>query len=174
MSWFDLFMPQCQMWGSVKLDIHYWPFAPFSQLFILTMSSGSIVKLHPFPGGKQSCLRGFLLFNVPVFGILCPYLLAKFPLVLAGSTKSKLTLMVPLTQEYDINYEETFALVVKMTYARALIAATVARGWPLYQLDVKIPLFMEIFTRTFIWSHIGTFSPPQHICRLRWVIYGLK
>jgi len=36
------------------------------------------------------------------------------------------------TQEYGINYEETFAPVAKITSIRTLIALAAARQWPLY------------------------------------------
>ena len=41
------------------------------------------------------------------------------------------------TQEYGIDYEETFAPVARLTSVRCLIAVAAVRRWPLYQMDVK-------------------------------------
>ena len=41
------------------------------------------------------------------------------------------------TQEYGIDYEETFALVARISYVRALLAVAVASKWDLFQMDVK-------------------------------------
>ena len=41
------------------------------------------------------------------------------------------------TQEYGIDYEETFAPVAHLTFIRCLIAVATIRCWPLYQMDVK-------------------------------------
>ena len=42
-----------------------------------------------------------------------------------------------LTQEYGIDYEETFALVARISSVRALLAVAAARKWDLFQMDVK-------------------------------------
>ena len=42
------------------------------------------------------------------------------------------------TQEYGIDYEETFALVARLSSIRTLISVSVARKWPLFQMDVKM------------------------------------
>ena len=41
------------------------------------------------------------------------------------------------TQEYDIDYEETFALVIHLTSIQSLLVVAVVRHWPLFQMDVK-------------------------------------
>lgn len=40
-------------------------------------------------------------------------------------------------QEYGLDYDETFALVAKMTTIRTLIAVTMIKSWPLLQMDIK-------------------------------------
>ena len=41
------------------------------------------------------------------------------------------------TQEYGIDYEETFALVARISSIRALLAVAVASKWDIFQMDVK-------------------------------------
>jgi len=40
-------------------------------------------------------------------------------------------------QEYKNDYEETFALVVKMTAIQAILSIAAFQSWPLHQMDVK-------------------------------------
>uniref|UniRef100_A0A2N9G5J3 Reverse transcriptase Ty1/copia-type domain-containing protein n=1 Tax=Fagus sylvatica TaxID=28930 RepID=A0A2N9G5J3_FAGSY len=41
------------------------------------------------------------------------------------------------TQEHEIDYEETFAPVARISSARTLIAVFASQHWPLFQMDVK-------------------------------------
>ena len=41
------------------------------------------------------------------------------------------------TQEYGIDYEETFAPIARLTSVRCLIVVAAVHRWPLYQMDVK-------------------------------------
>ena len=41
------------------------------------------------------------------------------------------------TQEYWIDYEETFAPMTRLSSVRTLITVSTARKWPLFQMDVK-------------------------------------
>ena len=41
------------------------------------------------------------------------------------------------TQEYDIDYEETFAPVPCLTSVKCLITVAIVCYWPFYQMDVK-------------------------------------
>lgn len=40
-------------------------------------------------------------------------------------------------QKYDIDYEETFAPVAKMTTVQRIFALAPSKAWPLYKIDVK-------------------------------------
>ena len=53
-------------------------------------------------------------------------------------------------QEYEIDYEETFALVAKMTTVQTILAIAASQSWRLHQMDVKkMSFFMVIFRRRF-------------------------
>ena len=41
------------------------------------------------------------------------------------------------TQDYGIDYEETFAPVARLSSIKTLISIFVARKWPLFHMDVK-------------------------------------
>ena len=41
------------------------------------------------------------------------------------------------TQEYEIDYEETFAPMARISYVRTLIVVYAASKWPLFQMDIK-------------------------------------
>ncbi|KAL9253357.1 Retrovirus-related Pol polyprotein from transposon RE1-like protein [Drosera capensis] len=80
------------------------------------------------------------------------------------------------TQQYDIDYEETFSPIAKLNILRVLISLVAHRSWPLYQLDIK---------NTFLYCDLAEtvymFQPPgyetageNHVCRLRKSLYGLK
>jgi len=55
------------------------------------------------------------------------------------------------SQQYGMDYKETFAPVAKMTTIRTLIVIASVRQWHISQLDVKMPFLMEIFKKKFIW-----------------------
>ena len=41
------------------------------------------------------------------------------------------------TQEYGIDYEETFAPVAHLTSVRSLLSVVAIRHWPLFQMNMK-------------------------------------
>ena len=45
------------------------------------------------------------------------------------------------TQEYGIDYEETFTLVARISSVCALLAVVAASKWDLFQIDVKNAFF---------------------------------
>ena len=56
-----------------------------------------------------------------------------------GSIKRYKTRLVAkgFTQEYVIDYEETFTPVARISYVCALLAVAAASKWDLFQMDVK-------------------------------------
>ena len=82
------------------------------------------------------------------------------------------------TQEYGIDYEETFAPVAQLSSVMTLIVVSVARKWPLFQMDVKNAFLNgELLEKVYMklppsYSHSLGF--PHRVFRLRWTLYGLK
>ena len=79
------------------------------------------------------------------------------------------------TQEYGIDYEETFAPVVYLTSIWCLIVVAVVHHWSLYQMDVK-----NVFLNEDLQEEVYMQPPPGYpysgnqVCRLRHALYGLK
>lgn len=81
------------------------------------------------------------------------------------------------SQTYEIDYDETFVPVAKMSTVRMLISCAANFGWPLHQLDVK-----NAFLHGDLQEEVYTEVPPGFankqtsgkVCRLRKSIYGLK
>ena len=46
------------------------------------------------------------------------------------------------TQEYEIDYEETFAPMAQLFSAKTLLVVSTARKWPLFHMDVKMLFLM--------------------------------
>ena len=79
------------------------------------------------------------------------------------------------TQEYGIDYEETFDPVAHLTSVRYLIVMAAVRHWPFYQMDVK-----NTFFNGDLHEEVYMQPPPSYpysgsqVCRLRCALYGLK
>uniref|UniRef100_A0A2N9GQI4 Reverse transcriptase Ty1/copia-type domain-containing protein n=1 Tax=Fagus sylvatica TaxID=28930 RepID=A0A2N9GQI4_FAGSY len=82
------------------------------------------------------------------------------------------------TQEYGIDYKETFAPVARLSFVRTLIAVSASRHWPLFQMDVKNAFLNgELTEEVYMQLPPGFSQPPSFshkVCRLRWALYGLK
>ena len=82
------------------------------------------------------------------------------------------------TQEYGIDYEETFAPVARLSYVRTLIVVSTARKWPLFHMDVKNAFLNdELSEEVYMklppgYSHPSRF--PHRVFRLQRALYGLK
>jgi hypothetical protein len=81
------------------------------------------------------------------------------------------------SQEEGIDYEETFAPVAHLEAIRILLAFSVAKGFILYQMDVK-----SAFLNGFLDEEVYVKQPPgfesaefsHRVYRLRKALYGLK
>ena len=76
------------------------------------------------------------------------------------------------TQTYGVDYQETFAPVVKMNTIRVLLLLTVNMNWPLKQFNVKNALEEEVYMD--FPSGYGVENNCGKVCRLRKALYGLK
>jgi Reverse transcriptase (RNA-dependent DNA polymerase) len=81
------------------------------------------------------------------------------------------------SQTYDIDYDETFASIAKMSTVRTLISMVVNGGWKLYQLDVK-NIFLHGNLMEEVYMEIppgfGTAQTVGKVCKLKKSLYGLK
>ncbi|KAA0065808.1 Retrovirus-related Pol polyprotein from transposon TNT 1-94 [Cucumis melo var. makuwa] len=72
------------------------------------------------------------------------------------------------SQEYGIDYEETFAHVARMTSVRSLLVVAAAKQWPLLQMDVKSAFLNGTLSEeVYMKPPPGTSSPPHKVCLLR-------
>ena len=81
------------------------------------------------------------------------------------------------SQNYGLDYEETFSLVAKMVTVRSLISLVSFKCWNLWQLDVKNTfLYGELDQEVFKEQPHDFFSKqfPSHVCCLKKSLYGLK
>lgn len=81
------------------------------------------------------------------------------------------------SQQYGLDYEETFSPVAKIVTIRTIISLAAYKGWKLWQLDVKNAfLYGELDRDIFMEQLHGFISKefPNHVCRLKKALYGLK
>ena len=85
------------------------------------------------------------------------------------------------TQQYGLDFQETFSPMAKITTLRLLISLAASNGWHLAQLDINNvflngTLSEEIFMNiTQGYKHSVTKGPnPPLVCKLNRSIYGLK
>jgi hypothetical protein len=79
------------------------------------------------------------------------------------------------TQEYGIDYEETFAPVARITSVRTLLAIAATRQWKLTQMDVKNAFLNgELEEEVYMRPPPGYTCQENKVCRLRKALYGLK
>ena len=80
------------------------------------------------------------------------------------------------TQQYGLDYYDTFSPVAKIAFVRLLFSMPVMHSWPLFQLDIK-----NVFLHGNLAEEIYMEQPPGFVaqgesglvCKLRHSIYGL-
>ena len=81
------------------------------------------------------------------------------------------------SQQYGLDYDETFSPVAKITTVRVLLALAASKSWPLWQMDVKNAfLHGEVDREIYMEQPPGFRSRenPNYVCKLRKALYGLK
>ena len=79
------------------------------------------------------------------------------------------------SQQYGLDYEDTFAPVAKMTTVQTLIVVSSVRHWQIYQMDVKNAFLNgDLNEEVYMVSPPGVAHQSGEVCRLRKALYGLK
>ncbi|KAE8684131.1 PLAC8 family protein [Hibiscus syriacus] len=81
------------------------------------------------------------------------------------------------SQQYVLDYDETFSPVAKLTTVRVLLALAANKDWNLWQMDVKNAfLHGELDREIYMTQPMGFQSQDHHeyVCKLRKALYGLK
>lgn len=81
------------------------------------------------------------------------------------------------SQIHNLDFEDTFNLVVHPATVRIILFIVVTSGWLLHHLDVKnVFLHGHIFEEVYMDQPYGYIDPqfPHHIYQLKRALYGLK
>ena len=81
------------------------------------------------------------------------------------------------TQQYGIDYHDTFSPVVKPVTVRLVLSLAVSRGWCLHQIDVSNAFLHGFLDETVYMQQPLGFEDsqyPRHVCKLQRALYGLK
>ena len=94
-----------------------------------------------------------------------------------GTIERYKTLLIAkgFTQEYGIDYEETFAPIARISFVCALLAVAAASKWDLFQIDVKNAFLNgDLSEEFYIQPPPGLSVESNRVCHLQRALYGLK
>lgn len=77
-------------------------------------------------------------------------------------------------QEYGIDYNETFASVVRQKTYRTLFAPAAINDWEIEQMDIKTAFHYGPVEETVFVELPEGFKQPGKVCKLKKALYGLK
>lgn len=95
-------------------------------------------------------------------------------------------------QQFEIDYEETFARVIKLTTVRSLLVVAYIQGWHTYQMDVKNTFLYGELEETMYMkfppdyegsgfrfpltpkTYANTYHSHFMVCKITKSLYGLK
>ena len=79
------------------------------------------------------------------------------------------------SQLYNIDYNETFALVAKMDSIRIALAIVASKQWEVHHMDVKCAFLNgDITKEIYMQQPQGFFCNPSFVCRSKKSLYGIK
>ncbi|KAK1413456.1 hypothetical protein QVD17_35229 [Tagetes erecta] len=81
------------------------------------------------------------------------------------------------SQQYGIDYEDTFSPVAKLATIRVILALATSNRWELSQMDVKNAFLYGDLDHTIYMEQPRGFESldhPSYVCKLQKAIYGLK
>ena len=79
------------------------------------------------------------------------------------------------TQEYRIDYEETFAPIGRISSIRVLLVVAAVSKWDLFQMDVKNAFLNgDLSEEVYMQPPPGLSVDSNKVCYLRRALYGLK
>ena len=79
------------------------------------------------------------------------------------------------TQEYEIDYEETFAPVARISSVRDLLTVAAASKWDLFHMDIKNAFLNgDLSEEVYMQPPPGLSVESNKVCHLRRAFYGLK
>ena len=71
------------------------------------------------------------------------------------------------TREYEIDYEETFAPIARISFVHALLAIVAASKWDIFQMDVKNAfLNRDLSEEFYMQPPLGLFVESNKVCHL--------
>ena len=78
-------------------------------------------------------------------------------------------------QRESINYNETFASVVKPMSYKAIFAIAAANDWEIHQMDVKSAfLYGRVDEEIYVEQQTGLDDGSTRVCKFKKALYGLK